>query len=68
MFSVIVCRFFFAKRRRKEKAKKKKRRLRTRLGLCPIPRELLKKLDQNFYNGSFCYPFVLLSFAYFSFS
>jgi len=42
-----LSRFFFDGARRKEKANKKKRRF---VGLrAPHPRQLLKKLDQNFH-------------------
>ena len=41
-----VSRFFFACARHKEKAIKKKCRF---MGRCPKPRDLLKKVNQNFY-------------------
>jgi len=35
------------------------------LELCPIPRHLLCKVDENFHNRFICLSFILLSFAYF---
>ena len=46
-------RFFFDGRSRKEKAIKKKRRF---MGRRPKPRDLLKKVNQNFYKGRGGYP------------